>query len=450
MNSHSQKMSLNIELTPEDVKGDQRSSFISSVAAGLPNLLRWIGAGALIIAMYSFLMKGWHSDDDVQRYWFLLGHTVALALIGMACGRFLKEGKGARLLLGLALVSVPANFAILGGFILSNTPSSAGVFYPAYVAWSMESLSDALWLSAIAIALLLPVMWLGFVVLYRRMGRELAALFLVSNFMLLLPLREPMLVAGSVLFLSLAVLLLSQKISRHSIGAKTQEGRAALALQFLPLAVMAGRSVWLYHANELVFFALAVVSIVAVRQVRVNLVNGPKLRIGLELISFVLAVVGGVATGALLMSLHLSDALSVLVAMLVMGALMYELSMRATWAAVLYRGAALLLVTVSACVNVFVFDSLGATVFLILIGILISVWAYKAQQLALLVVGVGVVVLGLGEQLLGFIQFFNFGGWVSLALMGTSAIVMASVLESRGAQIKPWWLAQKAKLANWN
>jgi len=449
MSIHAQDMSLDIELSAEDLKSIKRSSFVSSVIAWLPNLLRWLGAGALIIAMYSFLMKGWHQDNDLQRYWFLLGHTAALALIGVLCGRYLKEGKGARLLLSLALVSVPANFAILGGFILSNMPSSETVLYPDYVAWSVASLADALWVSMVALALMLPVIWLGFVVLYRRMGRELAGLFLVSNVLLLVPLRDSLLVGGSVLLLALIILVLSQRISRHCLVAKTEEGRLALALQFLPLAVMAGRSVWLYSANEFVFFTLAAVMVVAVRQVAVSLQTSRKVRISLELLSLILTIVAGVATGALIESLHFSEELSVIAAMFVMSGLMYELSMRAVWAAAFYRGLALFMLVAGASLNTFVFNTLETALLSVVVGIGASLWAYKTQQLKLLVVGLSLVLLSVLEQVLGLVQFFNFGGWLSLALMGISAIVIASVLESRSALIKPWWVAKKAKFANW-
>jgi len=347
------------------------------------------------------------------------------------------------------LVSVPANFAILGGFILSNMPSSETVLYPDYVAWSVASLADALWVSMVALALMLPVIWLGFVVLYRRMGRELAGLFLVSNVLLLVPLRDSLLVGGSVLLLALIILVLSQRISRHCLVAKTEEGRLALALQFLPLAVMAGRSVWLYSANEFVFFTLAAVMVVAVRQVAVSLQTSRKVRISLELLSLILTIVAGVATGALIESLHFSEELSVIAAMFVMSGLMYELSMRAVWAAAFYRGLALFMLVAGASLNTFVFNTLETALLSVVVGIGASLWAYKTQQLKLLVVGLSLVLLSVLEQVLGLVQFFNFGGWLSLALMGISAIVIASVLESRSALIKPWWVAKKAKFANW-
>ena len=67
----------------------------------LPDLLRILGAGALIIAMYGFLVRGWQSGNDVSRYLMLLGHTGLLSVIGLASGHWLKEAKSARLLVTL-------------------------------------------------------------------------------------------------------------------------------------------------------------------------------------------------------------------------------------------------------------------------------------------------------------------------------------------------------------
>ena len=75
----------------------------SELMKKLPSLLRILGTTALLVAMYSFLVKGWHSGGDVFRYLLMLGHTGAMAAVGLASGHWLKEGIGARLLLTLAL-----------------------------------------------------------------------------------------------------------------------------------------------------------------------------------------------------------------------------------------------------------------------------------------------------------------------------------------------------------
>ena len=133
----------------------------------------------------------------------LLGHTGVLALLGLFSGHWLKESKGARLLLTLALVSVPVNFSVLGAFIFSQSPLLDPSIYPQYVAWSVDSLQTALLTTGGAALLLIPVTLIGFAVLSRSMSKKLTLLFLISNATLLLPVRDPQLVGLMVLVLSL-------------------------------------------------------------------------------------------------------------------------------------------------------------------------------------------------------------------------------------------------------
>ena len=189
----------------------------------LPNLLRILGTAALLIAMYSFLVKGWQSGNDVFRYLLMLGHTGVLAAVGIASGHYLKESKGARLLLTLALVSVPANFAILGAFIFSQTAVVDVSHYPHYVAWSVDNLSTAIFTSGGALLALIPITLLGFTVLARSMSKQLSLLFLLSNAVLLLPIRDPHLVGLMVLGLTFISILFSHRASHENIAAKTHE-----------------------------------------------------------------------------------------------------------------------------------------------------------------------------------------------------------------------------------
>ena len=144
-----------LETTVDAVDSENGSDLMKK----LPSLLRILGTTALLVAMYSFLVKGWHSGGDVFRYLLMLGHTGALAAIGLASGHWLKEGKGARLLLTLALVSVSANFAILGAFIYSRSPTALSADYPDFVAWTVGSQSTALIITAAAMVILLPVVF---------------------------------------------------------------------------------------------------------------------------------------------------------------------------------------------------------------------------------------------------------------------------------------------------
>ena len=82
----------------------------------------------------------------------LLGQSGLLALAGLAIGYLLKEPKGARVFLTLALASVPANMAVLGAMVYSIAPldgllpgtATLDGGYPAYAFWEASGPGDLL------------------------------------------------------------------------------------------------------------------------------------------------------------------------------------------------------------------------------------------------------------------------------------------------------------------
>ena len=72
--------------------------------------------------MSSFMLQDWGSANDIQHYFMLLMQSALLAGAGFAMSYLLKENKGARIFFGLGLISVTANFTILGALVFSLTP----------------------------------------------------------------------------------------------------------------------------------------------------------------------------------------------------------------------------------------------------------------------------------------------------------------------------------------
>ena len=85
--------------------------------ATVSEALRILGAAILLASMSLFLLQGWNEGNDIRRYLMLLAQTGLLTAAGFALSHGLKETKGARLFFGLALVSIPANFTILGALL---------------------------------------------------------------------------------------------------------------------------------------------------------------------------------------------------------------------------------------------------------------------------------------------------------------------------------------------
>ncbi len=426
------------------------SSNVAELMKKLPTLLRILGTTALLVAMYSFLVKGWQSGNDVFRYVLMLGHTGAMAAIGLASGHWLKEGKGARLLLTLALVAVPANFAILGAFIFSQTPVASAVDYPGYVAWSVDSFSTALLITGGALIALLPVVLVGFRVLSRSMSRRLAGLYLASNAALLIPLRDPHLVGALVIGLSLVALFLNGKTAQRDISAKTHEGMMALVLQYLPMAVLLGRSIWLYSPDLFLLTVLALTVFFALRQISVRLDNFPKSRTAAEVLSVLPALIFGAGLGAsLLENGFLASNLVLPISALAAAALIYEISLRAQQGAMVHRIIAVVVLCFGLLANLLLHGGVLAAMMNVFIGIAVTVYGNRQQQRITFGGGLVMMACGVLYQVYYAFQVFDLGNWASLAVAGVAAIVVGSTIESHGRRIKPMLTAWKAKYGEW-
>jgi len=420
------------------------------VMKNLPAILRILGAGAVLIAMYSFLIRGWDNGDDMFRYFLLLGHTGALAAIGLASAYWLKESKGARLLLTLSLISVPANFAILGAFIFSQTAAIDFSAYPHYVAWTVGSLTSALLSNGIALLVLIPVTFLGFTVLARSMSVKLSVLFLLSNATLLLPLRDPQLVGFMVLALTFVVIYLSRKTASHNAAAKTNEGIIALGLQLLPLAVLMGRSLWLYSADLFLLTVLFISVFFIVRQISRYLGINSRISGLLEGLS----VLSAISFGFLLIETlqvitqfpyEILFPLGITSSM----AMIYDISYRNHDRAGIYRRFAVAGLVIGMAVNLL--DNAGFAVSLITIvtGAGVSFWGYKFKQRNPFSGGIILILLGVAQQLYELVYHFDIGNWAGLAILGVAFIIIASMMESKGSNIKRRLAGWKTRLDQW-
>jgi len=417
----------------------------------LPDLLRILGAGALLIAMYSFLIKGWDDGNDVFRYLLMLGHTGVLAAIGLASGHWLKESKGARLLLTLALVSVPANFAILGAFIFSQSELVVNISqYPNYVAWTVDNMQTALMTSGGALLILLPVTLLGFTVLARSLSKRLTVLFLISNAALLLPMRDPMMVGLVVLVLTVMTIIFTRKSAQQNIVAKTQEGIIALGLQALPLAVLMGRTLWLYSADMFLLTVMTTTIYFMLRQSALFFESDSRFKKMLERLSLIPAI----ATAPLLASTLLNSnwaitALVLPIATTVSAMMVYDIAQRNESSATTYRWIAALMIVVGMTMNLLSNAGLLAAISCITAGVVLLILGYKNKQRGFFINGFILMLIGLAQQFYELVHHFNLGSWASMAVMGVITIVIASVIESKGNALHQRFLTWKTNFKQW-
>ena len=443
-------MNTSHEIAIEEEQINNEQEIDPGIMQKLPGILRTLGTGVLLIAMYSFVIKGWQSGNDVIRYLMMLGHTGVLAAIGLASGHWLKDGKGARLLFALALVSVPANFAILGAFIFSQTGAVDISFYPNYAAWSVESLTAAIATSAGAMLILIPIIMLGFTVLARSVSKKLSMLFLFSNAALLIPLRDPQLVAALVVALISMSIFFSSRASHENIAIRTREGITAIGLQFLPLTVLMVRSLWLYSADDFLLTVLAATVFFMIRQASFYLEPGSKWRNTLDGVSVLpsLAIIpflGETLTGTTLVA----ESLVIPITTLASAGMIYDISKRSQNSAAVYRNIAVVIVLLSTVFNLFAFSGLLAALSCITIGAGLLVLGYQNQYRNVFSSGATLSSLGLLHQAYELVHHFHLGSWASMAVLGIVAILLAATIESQASKLKSSIKHWSSTYKNW-
>lgn len=415
----------------------------------LPKLLRGAGALAVVISLYTFLAKGWDTSGDLVRFFVFLGHTLALAGIGLVNAKVIKETKGARLLLMLALVSVPMIFAILGAFIFSGVNSTSLVDYPQYVTWSVGSLDSALWVSAGSVLLLAPVILLGFMVLVRQVSSKASLFFMLSNVLLLLPFRQPELVALVAVIAAACLMYFYQATSSKALALKTLEGKVAMGIQFLPILILLTRSFWLYQFDTVLVGCAALIGFLAIRLIAKTLAETSLLRLCGELVSTILAIVTGVTIGVSLLSLNLSIEIIIAFSAIIIAAMVFELSLRGERRAESYRIISTVVMVSGLLISYTLIGSLMSSMLLLVTGAGMLVASYVYQQKGLLIGGLILLSIGLYHQVAQLIIGFEFNYWMALAAIGISLIVSGSYLEANSSKIKNWLANNKNKIGEW-
>ncbi|MCP4043510.1 MAG: hypothetical protein GY731_16390, partial [Gammaproteobacteria bacterium] len=371
--------------------------------------------------------------------------TLFLAVAGFISGTWMHESKGARTFVILALGAIPANFAILGALIYSQGSwDTAAAAYPAFVTWRVEHLSSALITAAGSLLVLIPVVWLGFLVLARRSAPAFTALYLVSNAAMLIPLRETLAVACLFAGLSVVVWWLVTRSTRQDMSLRTLEGILARALHLLPLVVILGRSLWLHSGDTLLLTAASLMVFILLRQISTQLNPKSLPRRALELVSLIPAVTTAATLSAVFMDISFNLYPWVVpVFALSSAGLIFELSLRASGGGSGYRRLSAALVTIGLLLNLMWFGGLLTSSLCLIVGLVVLIYGHSIEQRLIFALGSLNLLVGITFQASYTAEFFNLAGWGSLALLGITAIIASSLVERHGARLKEY-------LSNWH
>lgn len=434
---------------PEEIVLSTSRFSVDSVMQSVRNFatvseaLRILGAAVILASMSVFLLQGWDEGNDIRRYLLLLSQTGLLAAAGFAMSHLVREAKGARLFFGLTLVSIVANFTILGALLYSVFQWDGGLTtYPGYADWRIEDVAGIGLTMAAAMLLIVPVTLFCFMIMARHSAKSLTLHFLLLNALLLLPIRASV-AAGTIALAGVVYALLAMgKLTRTNRALKTGEGKFALACLFIPPGIILFRSMYFYQVDSLMVATVGMVAFLLARQASLFPGRSERLALGLQLVSWPVAMIVALATADAfdagppsLQALLFSIAYAVLALDVI----------RRTGSRVLATaiGSSIgVAVMVSFTLSIAVQPTAMAAILSIAAGTLLLLWGIAGRKTVTSLAGF--VTLGAGATL-GFdalLQLVVHSSWVDLAIFGASAIALGSIVDRHGVAIK-------LRLAKW-
>jgi len=451
MNTQTANSYYDREVVDRDTRDRSSSRFsVDSIMESFRNFatvseaLRIVGAAVLLSSMSMFLLQGWNEGNDINRYLMLLAQTGLLAGAGFAMSHGLGEAKGARVFFGLALVSIPANFTILGALLYSVIQWDGGLTtYPSFASWQIDDITRLGLTVGGAMAVLLPATLFCFAIMARQSSKALSLHFVLLNLLLLLPIRSSLAAGSIALAGTIYALYIVSRLVRQDPALKTGEGKFALTTLFIPAGIILFRSMYLYQVDSLMIAMLSTALLLAARQAATFPGRNPRVAMVLDVLSLPIILAAALST---------TDAFSPILAS----------TLHAPMFAAIYTGLALdimrrtdsralarltgmtisLFVSLSFVLSV-VFDQGALTALLsIFAGIAMLLAGASLNRLSAVFAGAIMMLAGVLLGLEPIIDFVVGSDWVDLAIFGAGAIALGSVLDRHGVAIK-------LRLSNW-
>ena len=408
-----------------------------------PQLLRLMGGGLLVASASTFMFQRWDAGDDVLRYLLLLGQTVLLAGLGLFLGARARENRGARTFLGLLLIITAVHFAVLGGLVYSCF-AGGGLALPQVALWQAPSALAALGLVALGVLVLAPCVWLGFEVFARGHGRFLATVLLALGGLLLVPVREPLVVVTLLTLGCVALAWVALRMGGRSPAFRTSEGRFSLAVLALPLAVLAGRTVWLYSPGAAFWGA----SMCSFGLLGYTLLGRwlPERYARLQACASAL-----VALGALVLSgsLDWPDALVIPMLLLPMALALFVLGHFARGAAGLHRQGAAFACGLALPLQLVLHPGAASALLCVGAAVVLGLVGMGARQRLVVLCGLVPGALGFLRLIFLAVSVEGLSHWASLTAIGAGFVLLASLLEKRRARIAAFFSRARHDWATW-
>jgi hypothetical protein len=403
-------------------------------ADALSRALRVAGAVLVVASASTFMLQHWGaSSHDLWRYAMLVCQSLLLALTAYFVGRTVRDGRGARTLLALVLGTMPVSFTVLGGLVYSQFHLEPLAVLPQYLSWVAPSKPSAVLAILGTVTVLTPLAAISFLALARRSAKTLCVSFLLGNLALLIPVRQPSVIAGLLGLTVLGLVYLDGRRLAGNAELDTLEGRLARALPFVAPLIMAGRVFYLYEPTALFAGGLLLIGAGATWLATARADDRFR-KLGAWPCAL-LSVAGWALCWRDLAPYTSSEFASVVWLGLPSAALFLAASTRASSSRVVLLALATVTALLTAVVSPIVELGTLSALTCVLVGIAVAVSGAAARFLPLTLAGAVVALFGLGAQVLLAVRADDLLRWGSLTLVGLLLILFASYVERNKARL---------------
>jgi len=400
--------------------------------------LRIAGAVLVVAAASTFMLQNWQVGNDLMRYAMLVGQSLLLAAAAYFVGLSVREGRSARTFLALVLATIPVSFAVLGGLVYSRFHLDELAPLPHYASWIAPSRGSALLAVLGTLSLLVPLSLVSFTALARKQAKALTLAFCAANLLVLVPVRQPEVVAA---LAGVALLgLLHLELTRFAAAAQldTLEGKLARVMPFAPPLIMLGRVFHLYHGGPAFVGGVLLIAAAGLWLLLSRMASDTRRDVGAWLAS-ALALAGWASCWSEL----LFNLPSVGVAMLLLGlpaaALLFLAAARAASARSGLSGLGTIL-ALTTTLSASALDRGTVTAFCcIVLGVAVAVWGASVRARLRIVGGALVALWGIGLQVWLAVHVDNLLRWLSLTAVGILLIVGSAYIERNRGRLARLW-----------
>jgi hypothetical protein len=411
--------------------------------AELSRLLRAVGALVVLAAASTFLLQRWSTSDDLQRAWTLLAHTALLAVAGFACGLAIREEKGARTFLGLAVAMVPVHFTVLGALVYSVFGEPIGGL-PESMFWYAPSPRSLALTLAGNLAVLMPIAAVSLLALARPAASRTLPVLLLGHAVLLAPTRDPDQLGALVLAVSALLAWFEVRVVPRHVSLCTPEGRYVRLLLWAPVALLVARN---FHLHDISWFLSGSTLLAAglAAWIGSRRTSG-SVRAALELVTLGAL---GMACACHALALALPPAAFLPLVALSFAPAAAALSMLVEELDATYRRVAAGAAILGVGFNMLIYPGPVTSWLCVATSVAVLAYAWFVQQRMILLAGVLGLLLGLSQQLHYAVELFQRSQWLALAVLGSVTILGASLLERHHEKLGTDLRALRAELSRW-